>query len=451
MRRNRVRLYTIDAENEEEFNKKCDIALKNELSNNRPLNKENIQEINEEKNIKINNDVIDNQKVFKLERFEDNLSDDDFGDENDTDDFIDMNDEKIVNQDEKNIELLCLYLKQSITVQAKEKNNFRNDNIFYRCKNPLHALSGNAIYDLNVKELVDEIMSENDLGEKTETFKSDDSGKPSSLKEFISKNIKEDCTLKIMFMSNSDSTRNLYIQKFLEINNNNENHNIKKNISDIINFEIRKKQIRLFNKNISLQIFDTSNEFHNNLLSKVYYQFSSGFFIFVEGTNNKVKKYLENIFEKLEKYLIGKTIIIFGVNMLFEQDCTIDGFNLREYASNKNCLYIPIKINDFTLKNNIILNILYLLLIKKIDNRNNSLRKDSIEDKNVFGIKNNLTQKINNLSSKKVNDFLFDISKMNIPNSLGYQKDYRINHLNAFDTENENIFSKRKIRKWSGA
>ena len=40
---------------------------------------------------------------------------------------------------------------------------------------------------------------------------------------------------------------------------------------------------------------------------------------------------------------------------------------------------------------------------------------------------------------------------MNIPNSLGYQKDYRINHLNAFDTENENIFSKRKMRKWSDA
>ena len=439
MRRNRLRSYTIDAENREEFNKKCDIALNNELYNANLLHNNNIQELAKEENKTINNEIIDDKNLFKFEKLEVNLSDDDFDDENDTEDFLEPNDEK--DEDEKNIELLCLYLKHSITLQMKEKKKVGNDNIFYRYKNPLHTLSGNAIYDLNIKELVDEIMSENYF-DKSKNF---DSGNNNRLKDFICQNIKEDYILKIMFMSNNDLTRNLSIKKFLEINN-------EDNDSDnIINFEIRKKQIRLFNKNISLQIFDTSDEFHNNLSSKIYYQFSSGFFIFVEGTNNKVKKYLENIFEKLEKYLIGKTIIIFGVNMLFEQDCTIDGFNLREFASNKNCLYIPIKINDFTLKNNIILNILYLLLIKKIDNRNNSLRKDSIEDKNVFGIKNNLTQKINNLSSKKVNDFLFDISKMNIPNSLGYQKDYRINHLNAFDTENENIFSKRKIRKWSGA
>lgn len=56
---------------------------------------------------------------------------------------------------------------------------------------------------------------------------------------------------------------------------------------------------------------------------------------------------MEDIFIKLDKYLFEKTIVIFGVNMLFKQDCSIDGFNLKEFASNKNCLYIPIKINDF--------------------------------------------------------------------------------------------------------
>jgi len=41
----------------------------------------------------------------------------------------------------------------------------KNENIFYRYKNPSHIFSGNYIYDWNIKELVDEIMTENELGD----------------------------------------------------------------------------------------------------------------------------------------------------------------------------------------------------------------------------------------------------------------------------------------------
>ena len=51
-------------------------------------------------------------------------------------------------------------------------------------------------------------------------------------------------------------------------------------------FEIRKKQIKLFNKNITLQIFDTSDEFHKNSISNVYYKTVSAFFIFIEASKN---------------------------------------------------------------------------------------------------------------------------------------------------------------------
>jgi hypothetical protein len=247
-------------------------------------------------------------------------------------------------------------------------------------------------------------------------------------------------------MSNNDSTLKSYVNNFFL----RENKKLKNEDFDNIDFEIRKKQIRLFNKNISLQIFDTSNKFHNNLSSKIYYQFSNAFFIFIEATNHNIQKYMEDIFIKLDKYLIEKTIVIFGVNMLFKQDCSIDGFNLREFASNKNYLYIPIKINDFTTKNHIILNILNLILIKKIDNKKESTRKYSKEDKNFGNLKKDITNKINDLSSKNLNNYIYDITKMDIPNSIGYKKDYRINHLNAFDTEKKNIFSKKKSRKWSG-
>ena len=295
-------------------------------------------------------------------------------------------------------------------------------------------------------------MTENEFSEKNGA-KNGQNENSKDLKEFISQNVKSDCTLKIMIISNNDSTRNLYIKKFFSIKNGKEEENYEKNknnYNDKIDFEIRKKQIKLFNRNITLQLFDTSDEFHNNSSSKIYYQVSNGFFIFIEATNHNVKKYLDNIFLKLEKYLLEKTTIIFGVNMLFKKDCSIDGFNLREYASNKNCLYIPIKINDFTSQNSIIVNILNLILIKKIDNKKTYIRKNSKEDKEMWGLKNNLTKKINCLSTKNVdNQFIFDITKMDIPNTLGFKKDYRIYHINAFYTEKNNVFLKKKSRKWS--
>ena len=36
-----------------------------------------------------------------------------------------------------------------------------------------------------------------------------------------------------------------------------------------------------------------------------------------------------------------------------------------------------------------------------------------------------------------------------LPNTLGFKKDYRIYHINAFDTEKNNVFLKKKSRKWS--
>ena len=147
--------------------------------------------------------------------------------------------------------------------------------------------------------------------------------------------------------------------------------------------------------------------------------------------------------EKLNNYIVNKTCVIFGVNMLFKEDCTIDGDNLREYALEKNMMFIPIKINDFDLKNNLIINLLNLILIKGIDNKmnKNNLRKESNEKK-LRKFKNKLTNRIHDSSKKTI----YDISKMNIPSSLGYKKKYRIKHINAFDLEDKNSQSiKRKL------
>ena len=454
MRRYRNRYFTIEAENQEEFIKEFEKNQKSRLSKLNFENKENdekLQEIEEEESLSQNknkntfnfNDVYDDDEYSGLgaNKYldDDDDEEDNLGVDLNEEDLIRDSEDSIIkkeNNEEKGLEILCYYLKNTITEQSKGKISNNSETIFYNNKKCIRALSGNDIYDLNIRDLVDKFLAENE-NEYTKTSE----GNNNSLRDYIFQNIESDSNLKIMIMSNNKSTKNSFINKFFESQNKNE-----KNKNEIFDesFEIRKKQIKLFNKNISLQIFDTSDEFHKNSISYVYYKTVSAFFIFIEASNHKVKNYLDFISEKLNKYIVNKTCIIFGINMLFKDDCTIDGFNLRDYASEKNMMFIPIKMKDFDLKNNLIINLFNLILIKGIDNKlsKESLRKES-KERRLGGFKNKLTNKIND-SSK--NNNIYDITKMNIPSSLGYRKKYRIKHINAFDIEDNNYEkSKRKL------
>ena len=427
-----MRFYTIEAEDIEELKKKYKESVNQNIyvnnSNKYSLDRQKDEENSSNNNIDNNNNLNYQNEYQGYDKIND-YSEDEL---NENDDNINQEDilKESSTEDEKNLELLCLYLKQSIALMTNNKH-IRNINIFYRSKNPIQTFSGNAIYDLDIKELVDDITSENDIKSNE-----DQSSRSNSLKEFIIQNIKGDFTLKIMIASNSDYIRNLFVNKFLNLDNSND--------IEESDFEIRRQQIRLFNKNISLQIFDTSNRFHKHKFSKLYYQFSNGFFIFIEATNHNVKEYLEYFFRLSEEYCKEKAIVIFGVNMLFENNCTIDGLNLKEFSLRKNCIFIPIRIENFSTRNSIIMNILNLILIKKIDNNKTPMN----ENKKLCEMEDNITHKIKSLSSKKVVN-IYDITKMNIPDSFGYKQKYRMNHLNAFDTEKNNMFMKRNHRKYS--
>ena len=455
-----MRSYTIDAENEEEFIKEYEKANKSRLSKlnfEGGENHERISEVNEEECLSLKNKT---KISFNFNNMDD--EDEDYGGlgvlnnkynedneedllgkeiDDDDDDIFKYSEDSIIKKDnyeEKGIEMLCYYLKNTINAYSKNKDN--NEIIFNRNKN-IRTLSGNAIYDLNIRELVDNILDEN----CNEYIKSNE-GNNNSLRDYIFQNIESDCTLKIMVLSNNKSTKISFINKFFGINKDkNKNKIIEKD--EIISepFEIRRKQIKLFNKNISLQIFDTSDEFHKNKISSVYYKTVSAFFIFIESSNHNVKSYLDFIYEKINKFIVNKTVVIFGVNMLFKEDCTIDGDNLREYATDKEFLFIPININNFDLKNSIIINLFNLILIKRIDYKINinSTRKGS-KERRLGGFKLKLTNIINDSSQKK---YKYDITKMNIPSSLGYKKKYRIKHINAFDVDDD--FDKNIKRKLS--
>ena len=475
-RRTRTRYYTIDAETEEEFIKEYENMKKSRLSelNFKQKQKEYIPEnqYNEQ-----DEDCPSPKKSKNVLNLGNSDSDEDYlglgaksGLDEDEDclgqiyedDEILKGDESLIknvnqNNEEKGLEMLCYYLKNSVKEMSDGKGGeciFINN----KNKNVVNALSGNAIYDLNIRDLVDNILTEND-NEYTKT----NEGNNNLLKDYIFQNIESDSNLKIMIMSNNESTKNSFIETFFGIKKNKSNQKTFES-NEIVNetddnddndfdnpFVIRKKQIKLFNKNITLQIFDTSDEYHKSPLAYMYYKPVSAFFIFIEGSKNNSKKYLDFILEKLNKYIINKTCVIFGINMLFKEDCTIEGTNLREYASEKNIMYVPIKLNNFNMKNDLIVNLFKLILIKGIDNKTSreSLRKGSKERKNApfQNIQNKLTGKIKDSSQKKEK---YDLTKMNIESSLGYKKKYRIKHINAFDLEDSNdLFSTENKRKLS--
>ena len=312
MRRTRNRFYTIDAENEEEFIKEIEKKKKSKLSSLAFKDKEDekIQEMDEEETLSPRkgknsfhfHDLDDDEEYSGLGPLKDLDEDEDNFDQDIDDDMLKKTEDDLIrkdNNEEKGLEILCYYLKRSIAVETKDKKSNNSESIFYK-NNTLGALSGNAIYDLNIGDLIDNLLTEND----NEYTKSNE-GNNNSLRDYILQNIESDSNLKIMVMSNNRSTKNSFINKFFGIKNNIDKNKSKEEIIDEP-FEIRKKQIKLFNKNICLQIFDTSDEFHKNSLSYVYYKTVSAFFIFIEASNHNVKTYLEFITGRLNKYILNK-------------------------------------------------------------------------------------------------------------------------------------------------
>ena len=457
-----MRSVTIDAEDEEDFIQQYEKSKsrlsqinfkKNEIQEKIPEDEDD--DLGYQKKKKSNFITNDSEEGDYSDLGALNNDDDEelLGVDYENDDIIKDEEDIIIkkeNSDEKGIEVLVTYLKNTISYELKNMDFKGNTLIFNKNKN-IMSMSGNAIDDLNIPELIDDILAEND----NEYIKPTE-GNNNSLRDYIFQNIESDSTLKIMVMSNNKNTKKSFMNKFFEIKKDlkkNDNINeIKENENDEIDLdeplEIRKKQIKLFNKTVSLQIFDTSDEFHqkSNTISDIYYQKVSAFFIFIESSNHNTKKYLDFIFEKINKYINNKTVVIFGVNMLFKKDCTIDGDNLREYSNEKDVLYIPININNFDLKNCIINNLFNLILIKGIDHKINiDHKRKGSKDRRLGGIKNKLKDKICNDSNEKNNKY--DLTKMNVPSSLGYKKNYRIKHVNAFDIEDD--YDKKNKRKLS--
>ena len=139
MRRNRMRSYTIDAEDEEDFIKEYEKAKRSRLSQLNFKEKEvqeRISEVEEEetfspKKIKkisfhYNDDEDDDYSGLGAINNNDDDEDDLLGKECEDDDIIKCGEEvmfKKDNNEEKEIEMLCYFLKNSVIGESKNMSN----------------------------------------------------------------------------------------------------------------------------------------------------------------------------------------------------------------------------------------------------------------------------------------------------------------------------------------
>ena len=172
MRRNRMRSFTIDAENEEDFIQQYDKS-KSRLSEMIFQKKENQEKISEDEE----NDINCNKRKKSSFMLND-LDEEDYSDlgavnadddeelliRNNENDDINNDDEDVIikkeNNDEKGIEILVTYLKSTILGELKNMDLNCSTLIFNKNKN-IMSMCNNAIYDLNIWELVDNILLEN--------------------------------------------------------------------------------------------------------------------------------------------------------------------------------------------------------------------------------------------------------------------------------------------------
>lgn len=330
------------------------------------------------------------------------------------------------NSYEKNIDLLCLYLKNSITSMTTKSQKQDGTPIFYKNKNCLHTLSGNAIYDVNVRELVENFISNSN----DENINMNENV-PNGFNDLINRNLGSDTTLKILLISNNPSLKYALTNQFM---GNNICQNESEKLSKDLPFEIKKKIIKQFNKNISLELFDTSSNFFNQPTSSVYYKLSNAFLFLIDGSCKGSSKFVNSIYQTIGKNSINKTIVLIAFNMLFKEDCTLDGENLRDLANEKGMLYFSCQVRDFDINNKKIKNLLSLILIKKMDLKMNKTSEKQLNMK---------------LTNSKISSNMGE-NKIKIQNCLGYKKQYRIKNFDIFDFSDDDLYSKRKLKRtWS--
>lgn len=266
----RQRSVTIYAENQEEYLFKLDQEI-NSADNNQGDQLDQIGcELQEEDNDANSKLTITNESSITFdcsdeERFIDNI-------------YSLSNRKPKYSQEEEETEFLCNYLKASI---SSLKENETDIVFFPKGKKLKKRMSNNAISDFELSQITGNAISTIIYHNNDENYGNDDADVPNIDSNALipeaedneentrdvginNVNARQYEHLKIMTITNSPLLKKNVLQRFIGDNKPYQSSS----------FEIRKKEIRLYDQRICIDIFDTEDLFHN-------YPTSNGIFYFL--------------------------------------------------------------------------------------------------------------------------------------------------------------------------
>jgi len=285
-------------------------------------------------------------------------------------------------------------LKNCYKSKNKEKalDNFFNlikgdkkyDGLFLRNGNMSRSLTYNSLTDLDVNEALDclfspqtEEMRFNYLSEVGNSMLSG-STQPNTLSTLLSQNLEiKDEVLKIMVIGSSMIGKTALINSFIEGNN----FDAKKYVYYPTNgMEIRKDFLKLNQKNVKIEFYDTDKQIHQKDITQTFYKICDAFFYVVDSkraetfefaksahmkitnfSKSQASFYMFNI-EKEENILTALT----SVNVVNEENVEL----IKEFCIKTKVTYCQGKLSDFNQKNTVLLNYLNNVLIRKANNTN---------------------------------------------------------------------------------
>jgi len=235
------------------------------------------------------------------------------------------------------------------------------------------------------------------------------------MKDLLVQNLDVEEKIKVMIISNSPKLRQEILSSFLDNND---------DITVDSDLEIKKKTVKLLNKSICCEFFNTGKNFHTKDTSKIYYKLSNAFLVVVDVKDYDLIDYIYKTYRQVNDSTSAQNFI-----------CIAKNFCPLEKSPNK----MSVKLKNFCVEHGIVL---FPLGDKfKIENANVNNLFSLLYLKNIGkGYKTNKNKENSNSSNSKK-------GKEN-KNSLKFDDEYSLKFISALDFPAEDQNSNVR-RKWS--
>jgi len=306
--------------------------------------------------------------------------------------------------------LLCSFFKENIRTGRTQ----RDPQLLIHQSNKKfpRSMSNNSITDISVKDILDSIVkfnkeedeceNKNDSKNVSDTssgkggnthglnFKGRNSFKKNSVEnvshqscnsnsswstqlsnELLAQNLEcEEEVLKVMMIGSTHIGKTHLIDSFLEFRRN--------RYEPSSGLEIKKKIVKIIDKNVRIEFYDTDANFHLKDTSKIYYKLCDAFFYVVDWSKQESVEFISNIHENIFNNSTSNSFFLANLNLRSKNSKVCDE-KLKSFADDLNAIYVPLEdVSNFHMKNNTVVNVFSYVLVKKIKNKNKTKFKKNL-------------------------------------------------------------------------